>query len=219
MYRKKITVAILSLLTMMLLLTSAYAASEISVVNDDGEIVCNDKNIGSFTVTYSKAVSGEQYALLVVKEGTSVANISADNLLYIDQQAASNGKVAFTFIPKELESCDVLLGGEFASGTSPITLGEIEVEEALAAPSITVSLNSNSKPVIKWAKVSGADKYELWYAEKGGSYSKLITTTSTSVANNSAVAGKTYSYKVKAICASDSSKNSAYSAVKSITVK
>ena len=47
----------------------------------------------------------------------------------------------------------------------------------------------------------------------------MTTTTSKSYTNTSAVKGKTYYYKVKAICTKTTNGNSAYSSVKSITSK
>ena len=72
------------------------------------------------------------------------------------------------------------------------------------APTIQVSNNaSTGKPVISWSKVDGAVKYELYQAtSKTGTYTKIGTTTSTSITNKSAVAGKMYYYKVKAVDAS-----------------
>ncbi|MBR2131220.1 MAG: Ig-like domain-containing protein, partial [Oscillospiraceae bacterium] len=49
---------------------------------------------------------------------------------------------------------------------------------------------STGKIVLKWDKVTGAEKYEIWRALKGGTYSKIFTTTGTSLTNTSPVAGK-----------------------------
>ncbi|MBR2131648.1 MAG: hypothetical protein IJ955_03770, partial [Oscillospiraceae bacterium] len=70
----------------------------------------------------------------------------------------------------------------------------------LTAPIVTVSNKaSTGKIVLTWDKVSGAEKYEIWRALKGGTYSKIFTTTGTSLTNTSPVAGKIYYYKVRAI--------------------
>ena len=84
----------------------------------------------------------------------------------------------------------------------------------LPRPDVTVSnIASSGKIKVSWKKIDGAIKYEVYRAtSENGTYSKLITTTSTSINNTSATAGKTYYYKVKAIH-SNSSANSAYSLV------
>ena len=88
----------------------------------------------------------------------------------------------------------------------------------LPAPEVTVSnIESSGKIQIKWTKVDGAVKYELYRAtSKNGTYKLLSTTKGTSFKNTSATAGTTYYYKVRALAA-DPAANSDYSAVKSRT--
>ena len=88
-----------------------------------------------------------------------------------------------------------------------------------AQPVVTISTTASSgKPTLKWAAVDGATKYEIWRAtSKDGTYTKMYTTSNTSYTNSSAVAGKTYYYKVKALCDKSSYGDSAFSAIKSIT--
>ncbi|MBR5251300.1 MAG: cell wall-binding protein, partial [Oscillospiraceae bacterium] len=87
----------------------------------------------------------------------------------------------------------------------------------LAQPVASVALNSKGKPRLTWNAVSGAKEYEVYRATSAsGTYTKLYTTTGTSMTNSSATAGKTYYYKVKAIH-TNSSANSANSTAKTIT--
>ena len=89
----------------------------------------------------------------------------------------------------------------------------------LPQPVASVALNSKGKPRVTWNAVSGAKEYEVYRAtSSSGTYTKLYTTTGTSMTNSSATAGKTYYYKVKAIH-TNSSANSAYSVVKSVKSK
>jgi len=86
----------------------------------------------------------------------------------------------------------------------------------LARPTLAVTLNSKDKPYLSWTKIAGAVKYEVYRSTDNKTWTKLSTTTGTSLTNTSAVSGTTYYYKVRAI-ASNSAANSAYSTVKSIT--
>ena len=88
----------------------------------------------------------------------------------------------------------------------------------LAQPAITLSnVASSGKIKISWDEVDGAVEYEVYCAtSESGTYSRIKTTTSTSLTNTSTTAGKTYYYKVRAI-AEKSAANSAYSEVKSQT--
>ena len=82
-----------------------------------------------------------------------------------------------------------------------------------ARPVVTAGNNATTgKVTLKWAAVDGATKYEIWRAtSSSGTYSKLYTTTGTTMTNTSAKAGYTYYYKVKAICGTNTNANSAFS--------
>lgn len=68
--------------------------------------------------------------------------------------------------------------------------------------------SSSGKLKMKWSKVSGAKKYEIYRASsENGTYKKIKTTTSTSFTDSTGKVGKTYWYKLKAI-ASSSKNNS-----------
>ena len=86
----------------------------------------------------------------------------------------------------------------------------------LAQPKPTIALNAKGQPTLKWEAVSGAVSYKVYRAtSENGSYSVMKTTTGTSYTNTTAEEGKTYYYKVRAIC-ENTDGNSAYSAVLSI---
>ena len=84
----------------------------------------------------------------------------------------------------------------------------------LAQPTVTATnVASSGKVKLSWKTVDGATKYEVYRAtSKSGTYSKLTTVTGTSVTNSSAVAGKSYYYKVRALC-DNSAATSVYSAI------
>ena len=88
----------------------------------------------------------------------------------------------------------------------------------LAQTKVTLTnVASTGKIKISWDAVEGATKYEVYRAaSKNGSYSRISTTSNTSVTNTKAEAGKTYYYKVRAICSVDAA-TAAYSVVKSAT--
>ena len=88
----------------------------------------------------------------------------------------------------------------------------------LAQTTVKVSnVASSGKVKISWERVEGATKYQVYRAtSKNGTYSRISTTSNTSVTNTKAEAGKTYYYKVRAICNVNAAAG-AYSAVKSRT--
>ena len=85
----------------------------------------------------------------------------------------------------------------------------------VARPVLKLSnVASTGKIKLSWDAVEGADEYGVYRAtSKNGTYTLLTTTEKTSVINTKTTAGNTYYYKLKAICADNSSANSAYSAV------
>ena len=88
----------------------------------------------------------------------------------------------------------------------------------LAQPSVSIALSSK-KPKVSWGKVTGAVEYKVYRAtSKTGTYSLVKTTTSSSYTDSKASSGKTYYYKVVAVC-SNTAGNSAYSSVVSIKSK
>ena len=88
----------------------------------------------------------------------------------------------------------------------------------LAQPEITVKNRASDGAVtVKWGKVEGAVRYAVYRASsKTGKYTKLGTTTKTSYNDSNAAAGKTYYYKVRALCDRDAAA-SAYSEIKART--
>ncbi|MFT3952468.1 MAG: hypothetical protein QM689_11100 [Oscillospiraceae bacterium] len=66
------------------------------------------------------------------------------------------------------------------------------------APTLSSVTAGTKKATVKFTKVSGASGYEIYRtAAKGGKYTKVKTTTSTSFTNTSLTKGKTYYYKVR----------------------
>lgn len=81
-----------------------------------------------------------------------------------------------------------------------------------AQPAVTVTVdNSTGKPVLTWAKVSGAKKYEIRYSTDSGATwaKKTVITNKTSYTHAAAASGATYTYQVRAVGAK-SSYNSSY---------
>ena len=71
----------------------------------------------------------------------------------------------------------------------------------LEAPRLTASnKRTTGKPYLKWDKIDGAAKYEVYRAtSKGGKYTRLWSGSGTALTNGSAKAGTTYYYKVRAV--------------------
>ena len=91
----------------------------------------------------------------------------------------------------------------------------------LPRPVVTVKLRkSDGKPQLTWDAIEGAKSYKIYRSTtQNGTYKYINTTTKTTYTNTGVTAGKTYYYKVMAESEVKTSANSAYSAVKSITLE
>ena len=89
----------------------------------------------------------------------------------------------------------------------------------LTAPTVTGGNDSQGRPTLKWDKVAGAAKYEVYRSySQNGNYSKYSTQTSTGYTNSSYLtSGSTYYYKVRALDANGTA--GAWSSVVSVTYK
>ena len=89
----------------------------------------------------------------------------------------------------------------------------------IAAPQISSLTKSSSGITIKWDKVTGAEKYRVFYKEKGeSSWHKVTDTTSTSCTWTGGKTGTTYVFTVRCISKDGSTYTSGYDITgKSIT--
>ena len=108
-----------------------------------------------------------------------------------------------------------------ANGTAGPWSGVVAVtcRLGLTAPIVTGGNDSQGRPTLKWDKVAGAAKYEVYRARsQNGDYIKYSTVTGTSYTNTSYIEdGNTYYYKVRALGASGTA--GAWSSIVSVTYK
>jgi len=91
----------------------------------------------------------------------------------------------------------------------------------LLTPKLSVTnVVQNGKTELLWNTISECSGYEIYRStSKNGKYTLIDTVETTKWQDASASVGKTYYYKVKAICAEDTSLNSDFSAVVSAIAK
>ncbi len=75
----------------------------VSATNEGGAYSAFYKGAVKLSVDVSNLQNGEQYLLLIVKNGTNGA-LTGDSIYYIAQAAATDGKVAFPAYPKTMSS-------------------------------------------------------------------------------------------------------------------
>lgn len=157
----------------------------------------NDPITGKPILSWDAVDGAQQYQIYYAasKDGKFKLLAETKDLTYT-HEAASAGKTCYYKV-RAVDGNGV--AGAYCSVKSAVC--------KCLAPTITsATSNSSGYPYIKWNKVSGAKKYEVYYAaEENGTYKKLTTTSSTSYTHSKASAGKGYFYKVRAYGSSTSS--------------
>ena len=155
-----------------------------------------------------KAVSGAtKYWIYRSTDGKNFKYFdSTTKLSYTNSGAASGTKYYY-----RVKAVTVVNGKNVTSANS----GTKSLLTSLAKPSVSIT-TSNGKPKIYWNAVEGAVKYWVYRSTDGKTFKYYDSTTKTTYINSGAKKNTKYYYKVKAVCASNSSANSAQSSAVSI---
>lgn len=142
------------------------SGTAVSATNEGGAYSAFYKGAVKLSVDVSGLQNGEQYLLLIVKNGTNGA-LTGDSIYYIAQTAATtDGKVAFTAYPKTMSSGSYTVyltgGGRTISSSARVgsfdyyqayTLGDVNgdtkitVADALAALQMSVGIGDDWTPI------------------------------------------------------------------------
>lgn len=100
-------------------------------------------------------------------------------------------------------------------GTATGSSAYVVLTTNFVRPLLTVKLGSDGIPYLSWTKYANASSYEVWVSatNKDGSYVRLKTVTTNTFTHSTAVIGKTYYYRVRAIVNGTATGYSAYAAV------
>ena len=150
-----------------------------------------------------KAVSGAaKYWVYRSTDGKNFKYYDTTNKTsYTNSSAASGTKYYY-----RVKAVAVVNGKNITSANSSTK----SLMTTLAKPSVSIT-TSNGKPKLSWKAVTGADKYYIYRSTDGENFGYFDSTTRTSYTNTGAKKDTKYYYKVKAVCASNSYANSAYS--------
>ncbi len=151
----------------------------------------NDLDSGKVRLIWDAVAGAEKYTVYRAssKNGTYRKMFTTSKTCYINTSAVPGTAYYYQVVAIHEKS-------SAASAPSDIVKRTCD----LSRPDVSLSLNSKGKPRLTWQTVDGAEAYEIYRASsKNGTYQKLATTKNTRLTNTSALAGKTYYYKVKAI--------------------
>ena len=131
--------------------------------------------------------------------------------VYYSTNADFSGAKVFTTTKTSMKHTGAVTGTTYyykvcavdANGTVSAFSPAVSRTCAPAAPKATGSnITSTGKIRLTWKAVNGATKYEVYRStSKNGPYTRMFTTTKTSMKHTGAAVGTTYYYKVRALAA------------------
>ena len=96
-------------------------------------------------------------------------------------------------------SGSILYNDVSGKGINNSATGKVTIKAILATPKISSLTNTDKGIKVSWGKVTGAEKYRVFYKTGTGSWTKLADTTSTSYTFTGAKAGTKYTFTVRCI--------------------
>ena len=146
---------------------------------------------GNPVIKWTKVDGAAQYEVYrsLTGKANSYSIVRRTAGLTFTDTAAATGKTYYYVV----RAINGSTAGKFCAAKS--------VAVALGVPTMTVKLGSDGKPVVSWAKVTGAAQYEVYRSltGKANSYSIIRRTAGLTFTDTAAATGKTYYYVVRAI--------------------
>ena len=160
------------------------------------------------TLKWNKAKNADKYNVYRSTDGKKWTKITVTTkLTYTDKDVKAGTKYQYKVIGIHSAS---KAKGEYSSVLKTGTL--------TAAPKISSLKSAKAKTAtVSWKKVTGAKSYIVYTSKDNSKWTKALTTVKTTATLSKLTAGKKVYVKLLAVNAYG--KNSAYSAVKSVTVK
>ena len=148
------------------------------------------------TVSWNAVAGAKEYKVVVRSSGGGIARRT------IDAEKDPSRSVTLTVSP--LDSYTVTVQATLENGDT-LTVGapaKKSVSTSMKAPTVTLKKTAIDQVKVSWKKVTGASGYEILRATgKSGTYETVGTVTGETLSYTDTVApGKTYYYKVKAVC-------------------
>ena len=160
------------------------------------DLTVSQRSDGKPVLTWDKIDGATGYVVYYSTNGGDFQKLSSPSGTRLNHTSAKPGN---SYIYKV---CAVAANGAASSAWSDEVSFTVKDQE-LTAPALTATnKRTTGKPYLKWTKVDGAEKYEVYRAtSKDGKYTRLWDGSGTALTNGSAKAGTTYYYKVRAIAA------------------
>ncbi|MGN0467734.1 MAG: fibronectin type III domain-containing protein, partial [Acutalibacteraceae bacterium] len=170
------------------------------------DLKCDNVTTTSATLSWTKVSGAKYYKVEQSTDGkkwTAVATVATNTATVKSLKAGTN----YQFRVTALDSTKKLAG----KASTAIKTGTLT-----AAPSIKLTSTKSKTATVSWSKVTGASKYIVYKSTDAKKWTK-VTVTGTSYTMTKLTGGKKIYVKVQSVNAYN--RNSAFSSVKSVTVK
>ena len=101
------------------------------------------------------------------------------------------------------QRCTYRVRAVLHNGTTSDWSETVSVVCTCAQPEVDITHRTDGKPVLRWKAVDGAEAYAVYRSVDGGSFTKFYTAHGTRLTHGSAQSGRTYTYRVRALCANE----------------
>lgn len=182
-------------------------SNTVSIVNDiklqkpDMKVTVNTN--GKFKLSWDAVAGADKYDLYIKQANGSYKVMKTTGACSFTTIVADYGK-NYSYKMKAIDSKNSV-ESDFSNVVSAVNYHKLSI------PNLKVSENSDGTFRLYWNAVPGADKYDLYIKQSDGSYKVMKTTNSNSFTTAIGDYNKQYSYKMKAINSSYSSRNSEFS--------
>ena len=182
--------------------TSGYSSTGKSMTYISKPKLSSVDNVATgVKISWNKSTGAEKYRVFYKTGSGSWTKIADTNSAsYTWTGAKSDTKYSFTV--RCISSDGKTYTSTYDSTGKSITY--------VAAPKISSVSNASNGVKIAWGKVTGAEKYRVFYKNSSGGWTKIGDTTSTSYTWTGAKSGTTYTFTVRCISADAKSFTSGY---------
>ena len=163
---------------------------------------------GGFTISWNKISGADKYDVYY-DNGTGYKLLRTVTGTSTTTGTAPYGK-KYSYKVRAVNSKNSAVTSAFSTAVTATNTKKLQT------PTLKATVNANGGFTISWNKISGADKYDVYY-DNGTGYKLLRTVTGTSTTTGTAPYGKKYSYKVRAVNSKNSTITSAFSSAVTAT--
>lgn len=190
--------------------TAKSAVNNVKLLRPGITKITNNSD-GSFTLKWEKITGADMFEVYTSTDGKSYSLVKAvEDATTLTVTNRVFGRTYYYKV-KALKSDNEEIASDFGPAKSAVN------KLKLLKPGITnITVNPNGSFTLKWERITGADKYEIYVSTNGETYTLYRTVAgSTMLTATSRVFGRTYYFRIRAVNNSNSIVTSEFGPAKS----